>query len=56
MDTLKVGIATLEQYKNRTMAIARGEYTPRPNEPKSGFNPLRPCLKFYQKRIGHCSR
>lgn len=40
MDTLKVGIATLEQYKARTMAIARGEYVPAPDEPKVWFQSL----------------
>ena len=40
MNTLKVGIATLEQYKKRTMAIARGEYIPRTNEPKVWFQSL----------------
>jgi predicted transcriptional regulator len=40
MTTLKVGIATLEQYKKRTMAIARGEYIPAPNEPKVWFQSL----------------
>ena len=32
MKTLKVGIATLDQYKARTMAIARGEYVPAAGE------------------------
>jgi predicted transcriptional regulator len=40
MTTLKVGIATLEQYKARTMAIARGTYTPAPDEPKVWFQSL----------------
>jgi predicted transcriptional regulator len=40
MTTLKVGIATLEQYKQRTMAIARGEYVPARNEPKVWFQSL----------------
>ena len=40
MTTLKVGIATLEQYKARTMAIARGEYVPTANEPKVWFQSL----------------
>ena len=40
MTTLKVGIATLEQYKQRTMAIARGEYVPAPGEPKVWFQSL----------------
>jgi predicted transcriptional regulator len=40
MNTLKVGIATLEQYKKRTMAIARGQYVPARNEPKVWFQSL----------------
>ncbi|CAB3802531.1 hypothetical protein LMG28614_05633 [Paraburkholderia ultramafica] len=40
MTTLKVGIASLEQYKARTMAIARGEYVPAPDEPKVWFQSL----------------
>jgi len=40
MTTLKVGIATLEQYKQRTMAIARGEHVPGPDEPKVWFQSL----------------
>jgi predicted transcriptional regulator len=40
MTTLKVGIATLEEYKKRTMSIARGEYVPAPNEPKVWFQSL----------------
>jgi predicted transcriptional regulator len=35
---LKVGIASVEQYKARTMAIARGEYKPSPDEPKIWFS------------------
>lgn len=40
MSTLKVGIATLEQFKARTMAIARGEYVPAVDEPKVWFASL----------------
>ncbi|MFM9972025.1 MAG: helix-turn-helix domain-containing protein [Burkholderiales bacterium] len=40
MKTLKVGIATVEQYKARTMAIARGEYIPAAGEPKIWFQSL----------------
>ncbi len=40
MTTLKVGIATLEQYKARTLAIARGEHAPAPDEPKIWFQSL----------------
>jgi predicted transcriptional regulator len=35
--TLKVGIASYEEMKARTLAIARGEYKPSPNEPKVWF-------------------
>jgi len=37
MKKLKVGIATLEQYKKRTMAIARGEFKPAAGDPKVWF-------------------
>ncbi|WP_368639509.1 helix-turn-helix domain-containing protein [Castellaniella ginsengisoli] len=40
MKMLKVGIASLEQYKARTLAIARGEYTPGPGEPKVWFQSM----------------
>ena len=34
---LKIGIISREDYKKRTIAIARGEYKPRKNEPKVWF-------------------
>jgi predicted transcriptional regulator len=37
MKTLRVGIATYEQMKARTLAIARGEYRPAADEPKVWF-------------------
>jgi predicted transcriptional regulator len=40
MNSLKVGIATREEFKKRTMAIARGKYTPAKNEPKVWFESL----------------
>jgi len=40
MKTLKVGIASYEDMKARTMAIARGERKPRRNEPKVWFTSL----------------
>ncbi len=40
MTNLKVGIASLEQYKSRTLAIARGEYVPAADEPKVWFQSL----------------
>ena len=35
--TMKIGIASYEEFKARTMAIARGEVTPGVEEPKVWF-------------------
>ncbi|BDB29246.1 transcriptional regulator (plasmid) [Cupriavidus sp. P-10] len=40
MSRLKIGIASLEDYKARTIAIARGQYKPGPDEPKVWFQSL----------------
>ena len=37
MKTLRVGIATYEEMKARTFAVAKGKYKPAPNEPKVWF-------------------
>ncbi|MCJ7542600.1 MAG: transcriptional regulator, partial [Desulfobacterales bacterium] len=37
---LKFGIMSREDYKKRTMAIARGEYRPKKEEPKVWFETL----------------
>ena len=37
MKTLRVGIASYDEMKKRTMAIARGEYRPGRNEPRIWF-------------------
>jgi predicted transcriptional regulator len=37
---IKVGIMSKEQYKKRTIAIAKGEYVPRKDEPKVWFESL----------------
>jgi predicted transcriptional regulator len=37
MTTLKVGIASYEEMKARTLRIARGEYRVAPGEPKVWF-------------------
>ncbi len=37
MTTLRVGIASYQQMKERTLAIARGELKPRPHDPKVWF-------------------
>ena len=40
MKKLKVGIANLEQYKKRTMAIARGQFKPAVGDPKVWFTSI----------------
>lgn len=37
---LKVGIASYEEIKKRTLAIARGEYKPSKNEPRVWFSSI----------------
>jgi predicted transcriptional regulator len=46
MKTLKIGIATLEQYRDRTIAIAKGKYKPRHGEPKLWFTSLESFAKL----------
>ncbi len=45
MKTLKIGIASYEAMKARTMAIARGEYKPRADEPKVWFTSIESVAK-----------
>ena len=48
---MKIGVISREDYKKRTIAIARGEYKPKRGEPKIWFesvqspsyDPLSPC-------------
>ena len=39
--TIKVGIMSKEEYKKRTIAIARGEYKPKKDEPKVWFESIK---------------
>ena len=39
--TLKVGIMSLEQYKQRTIAITKGEYPHKEDEPKVWFESIK---------------
>ena len=39
--TMKVGIMSTQEYKKRTIAIAKGEYTPKKNEPKIWFESIK---------------
>jgi predicted transcriptional regulator len=40
MKKLKVGITSLDQYRRRTMAIARGEFKPAAGDPKVWFTSI----------------
>ncbi|MDZ7591567.1 MAG: transcriptional regulator [Rubrivivax sp.] len=50
MKTLKVGIASYEDMKARTMAIARGELRPKPNDPKVWFTSPESFAKLLSNR------
>jgi len=50
MTTLKVGIASYEQFKKRTMAIARGEYRRATGEPKVWFSSIESFAKVLSER------
>jgi predicted transcriptional regulator len=50
MTTLKVGIASYEQFKAYTMAIARGEYKRAPGEPKVWFSSIESFAKVLSER------
>ena len=41
MKTIKIGIMPQKEIRERTLAIARGEYKPRPDEPKIWFTSIR---------------
>jgi predicted transcriptional regulator len=45
MTTLRIGIAGYEQMKVRTMAIARGDLKPAPDEPKIWFTSIESFAK-----------
>jgi predicted transcriptional regulator len=40
MKSVRVGIMSREEFKNRTIAIAKGEYKPKKDEPKMWFESL----------------
>ena len=50
MTTLKVGIASYEDMKARTMAIARGELHPKPSDPKVWFTSPESFAKLLSNR------
>lgn len=50
MTTLRVGIATFDEYKKRTLAIARGDIKPMPGEPKVWFTSIESFAKVLSER------
>ena len=50
MKTLKVGIASYEDMKARTMTIARGELRPKPGDPKVWFTSPESFAKVLSNR------
>ena len=53
MKTLKIGIASYDQMKARTMAIARGERTPAKGEPKVWFTSIDSFAKLLSEHNRH---
>jgi predicted transcriptional regulator len=50
MTTLRVGIASFDQYKKRTLAIARGQLKVRPGDPKIWFTSIESFAKVLSER------
>jgi predicted transcriptional regulator len=50
MTTLRIGIASFEQFRERTMAIVRGEYKVTPEEPKVWFSSIDGFAKILSQR------
>lgn len=48
--TLRIGIAPYEQIKARTLAIARGQQKPGPNEPKVWFTSIESLAQVLSSR------
>lgn len=42
---MKVGIISKEEYRKRTIVIAKGEYVPKHGEPKVWFESLQPMAQ-----------
>jgi predicted transcriptional regulator len=50
MTTLKVGIASLDEFKEYTMAIVRGEYKRKADDPKVWFSSIESFAKVLSER------
>ncbi|NCT56397.1 MAG: transcriptional regulator [Legionella sp.] len=48
-----VGVISLEDFKKRTISIARGEYKPQKNEPKIWFNSIKSLAHVLSEENRH---
>lgn len=53
MNKAKIGIMSLEQYKHRTIAIAKGIYKPKKNEPKIWFTSMKSLANVLSEENQH---
>ncbi|MDY0320773.1 MAG: hypothetical protein RBR23_03465 [Arcobacteraceae bacterium] len=53
MKTLTIGIMSKEQYKQRTIAIAKGIYKPKANEPKVWFESIKSLAQVLSNENQH---
>jgi predicted transcriptional regulator len=54
--TIRVGIVPLQEYKQRTIVIARGEYKVKEDKPKVWFESIKSMAQIpsYENYDGHC--
>lgn len=50
MKSMKIGIMPMEQYKKRTIAIAKGEYIPKKDDPKIWFPSVESALQVLSSK------
>jgi predicted transcriptional regulator len=53
---VKVGVMPYDQFKKRTIAIAKGEYKPKKNEPKIWFNSIKSLANILSEENQHLLR
>ena len=52
-NTAMVGVMSFEDFKNYTIAIAKGEYKPQNNEPKIWFNSIKSLAQVLSEENRH---
>lgn len=53
---VKVGVMPYDQFKKRTIAIAKGDYKPKKNEPKIWFNSIKSLANILSEENQHLLR